>query len=62
MGWRALGVPPWLLPRLQPSELARMRPDILILPTIPASTQSFDPDALDEQQKIVHIIEVGYGH
>jgi ribonuclease HI len=55
-------VPQWLLPECPEDELLRMRPDILIIPTIPAASnpaETFDCTS-EASQHTVFILEVGY--
>ena len=61
-------LPTWVLPNTPAEERSKMRPDILIIPTLSreqarsiAAVGSKRRRALDRGQHTVHIVEVGYG-
>ena len=52
-------IPPWVLPHVPSDELNRMRPDIMIIDSLPQ--QPTDADIAYAHSCTVHLVEVGYG-
>ena len=52
-------IPPWVLPHVPTDELHRMRPDIMILDSVPQ--QPTDIDIACAHHRTIHLVEVGYG-
>ena len=62
---QAKRIPPWLLPRVCPETLRRMRPDLLIIEGLKEPPQGADPQLTHHELQnnpkyTFHILEVGY--